>query len=63
MTEKRLIKLLKDHESPEGCFKAGETIEVDIGTYNWLMSVYLEDRKRLVEALDSVPFMKDDHDR
>ena len=59
---KRFIKLLKDHESPEGSFKAGETIEVDIGTYNWLMSVYLEERKRLVEALDSVPF-KDDYDR
>lgn len=63
MTVKRQIKLLKDHESPEGCFKAGDTIEVDVGTYNWLMQIYLEDRKRLVEALRSVPnFMKDDKD-
>lgn len=55
--------MLKDHECPEGFFKAGETIEVDIGTYNWLMQVYLEDRKRLVEQLNSVPdFMKGDRD-
>lgn len=59
----RKIKLLKDHESPEGNFKAGEEIEVDVPTYNWLMSVYLEDRKKLVEQLNSVPkFLKGDQD-
>lgn len=44
------ITLLKDHESPEGNFKAGETIEVDEATYNWLMSVYMAERVVQVEA-------------
>lgn len=54
---------MKDHESPDGKFKAGETIEVDTATYNWLMSVYLEERKQLVQRLDTVPsFLKGDAD-
>lgn len=44
------ITLLKDHETPTGSFKAGEVIEVDEATYNWLMSVYMAERKQLVEA-------------
>lgn len=44
------ITLLKDHESPQGKFKAGETIEVDEATYDWLMSVYLAERGVQVEA-------------
>lgn len=58
----RKIKLLKDHEGPDGTFKAGEEIEVDVPTYNWLMQVYLEDRKRLVEQLNSIPNFKGDPD-
>jgi hypothetical protein len=51
----RKIKLLKDHECPEGFFKAGETIEVDEATYSWLMNVYLDERKALVQQLNAVP--------
>lgn len=59
----RKIKLLKDHETPRGNFKAGETIDVDKATYDWLMSVYLQDRKELVAHLDTVPsFMKETND-
>ena len=48
----RKIKLMKDHETPEGRFKAGETIEVDEATYAWLMDVYLTERKALVARLE-----------
>lgn len=48
----RKIKLMKDHETPEGRFKAGETIEVDVQTYDWLMSIYLAERKALVAQLE-----------
>lgn len=48
----RKIKLMKDHETPEGRFKAGETIEVDETTYDWLMGIYLSERKALVAKLD-----------
>lgn len=43
------ITLLKDHESPEGNFRAGDTIEVNEETYDWLMSVYLSERIVQVE--------------
>lgn len=49
------ITLQKDHMSPEGTFKAGETIEVDEATYDWLMSIYLAERQqdlRLAEEYD-----------
>lgn len=48
----RIIKLMKDHETPEGRFKAGESIEVDETTYNWLMDIYLSERKALVAQLE-----------
>ena len=40
------ITLQKDHECPQGLFKAGETIEVDEATYDWLMSIYIADRQQ-----------------
>lgn len=59
----RKIKLLKNHEDATGLHKAGEELEVDVKTYDWLMSVYLEDRKRLVQRLNSVPFLEKTDDR
>jgi hypothetical protein len=47
----RTIKLMKDHETPEGRFKKGESIEVDEVTYDWLMGIYLEERKALVAQI------------
>lgn len=46
------ITLLKDHETPDGLKKAGETIEVSETEYDWLMSVYLQDRKELTATAE-----------
>lgn len=45
------ITLQKDHMCPEGHFKAGEVIEVDKPTYDWLMSVYLAERAELTKTI------------
>ena len=47
----REIKLLMDHEHAGKSYKAGETIEVDEATYDWLMDVYFEKRKQLVAKI------------
>lgn len=47
------ITLLKDHMCPEGHFKAGETIEVDEATYDWLMQVYLAERREQMNLLET----------
>lgn len=49
-----LITLLKDHVTPTAHYKAGETIEVSEQTYDWLMSVYAEDRTREAELLKQI---------
>jgi hypothetical protein len=59
----RKIKLLKDHEQDGILFKAGETIEVSIETYNWLMSVYLDERKKLVQQLNEIKIFGDEDDQ
>ena len=51
----RKIKLLKDHEQDGQVHKAGETIEVPVPMYDWLMGVYLAERKALVQRLNEVP--------
>lgn len=43
------ITLLKDLETPDGNHKAGEIVEVDDSTYDWLMSTYLAERQQQVE--------------
>lgn len=59
----RKIKLLKDHEQDGILFKAGETIEVSIETYTWLMSVYLDERKKLVQQLNEIKLFGDEDDQ
>lgn len=49
----RKIKLMKNHEQDGKVYEAGETIEVDVKTYDWLMGVYLADRKALVAKLET----------
>lgn len=44
------IKLLRDHETPEGNFKAGEMIEVTDEQYEWLMAYYRSLRAEQVEV-------------
>lgn len=48
------ITLLKDHDTPEGYFKAGETIEVEEHIYDWLQSIYAADKLKAVEELKVV---------
>jgi hypothetical protein len=48
------IKLLKDHEHHGILHKAGEIIEVDDASYDWLMQVYLSERRKLVGQIKSV---------
>lgn len=59
----RKIKLLKDHEQDGVLYKAGETIEVSKGTYEWLMSVYLDERKKLVQSLNEIKLFGDNDDQ
>ena len=59
----RKIKLLKDHEQDGILFKAGETIEVPLETYEWLMSVYLDERKKLVQSLNEIKLFGDNDDQ
>ncbi len=59
----RKIKLLKDHEQDGVLYKAGETIEVSIETYQWLMSVYLDERKKLVRELNEIKIFGDEDDQ
>jgi hypothetical protein len=37
----KTITLLKDLETPTAYHKAGETVEVDEPTYDWLMAQYM----------------------
>lgn len=51
----RLIKLLKDHEDVDGVLhKAGSEINVDLTTYDWLMQVYINERKQQVDEFKSI---------
>ena len=45
------IRLLKDHETPQGTYKAGEEIDVDEATYDWLMGIYMSERLALNQEL------------
>lgn len=47
------ITLLKDHSTPEGYFKAGEEIDVDEATYDWLMGIYLSERQSLTNVVEA----------
>lgn len=48
------IKLLKDHEQSGKLYKAGEIIEVTDEAYDYLMAVYLSERRKLVGDLKKV---------
>jgi len=44
----KAIKLLRDHHTPEGIFKAGETIKVSDEHYKWLTEYYAKLRREEV---------------
>lgn len=48
-----LITLLKDLEMNGSTIPAGQVIDVTPERYNWLMSVYMDDRKKQVEREQS----------
>lgn len=57
---KMTITLLKDLDTPEGYFKAGQVIEVEENIYDWLQASYLEERQALAEVLKTLePKRKD----
>lgn len=45
------IKLLKDLETPDGKFSAGEIVDVSDEHYDWLMAQYMSDRAKQVAEM------------
>lgn len=55
----KTIKLLKNHEQDGKFYLAGESIEVTDTIYQWLMDIYLVERKELVAKLNSIKVLGD----
>lgn len=45
------ITLLKDLETQDGYFKAGEEVEVSDEHYDWLMGIYMAERAVQVQQM------------
>jgi len=59
----RKIKLLKDHEQNGVLYKAGTTVEVDVKTYDWLLTVYVAEREAQLADLNRINrFFEGDND-